>query len=183
MKRWMIPIALLAICVLVGNLVMPISLADQNRIEIEGRLNMNPDSGFPINVDEYKIGELQKGDKIKVVISDIRGDGNIKTTLTNTSVKSQRERLNSLVSCFWLGRGTETRGTCGCPGCLPCLCLSTVLLRHSRSSDIEKTTFTSAGEKTFTVPEDGVYYINMNAKNLKGNVIYSGHIEIIKTEK
>ena len=127
-----------------------------------------------INVNEYKIGELQKGDEIKIVASNMRGDGNVKVLLTNTSITGRETCLNGLYLLFF------TPGICtAC--CPPCSLYSLVCPEGKPTVPaIEETTITYEGEeKTFTVPEDGVYYIDMEAEG--GNVIYKGYIGIIKT--
>ena len=85
MKKWIIPIAVLVICVLVGYLAMPISLADQKRIEILGRLE-----GRESCHDMYMIGQLHKGDKVKVVITDLRGDGDLVVYFSNSRILNPR---------------------------------------------------------------------------------------------
>ena len=175
MKKWMMPIGLIVvICILTASVAMPICLAAHDRIEIEGKLNVDENKN-PLNVDEYKIGELYKGDKIKVVMSRMRGDGNIKVLLANTPRAGQETYLNFL-HAYLVAIGMN-----GPVECLPCLCYSLICPKPTIPA-IEETTITYEGEeKTFTVPKDGVYYLNMEAE--KGNVIYKGYIEVIKTEK
>lgn len=170
---------LIGLIVVVGalmtNMAMPISLADQVRIEIEGKVNMHPDTNTPINVNEYKIGELQKGDVIKFVVSDMRGDGDLKVLLMNTSMSGLETCLNILYSFF----SPDGPGwTCGIICCGPCFLFN---LKPTVPA-IDDATITFEGEeKMFTVPEDGVYYIDVEAEG--GNVVYKGYIEVIKPEK
>ena len=174
MKKWIMPIAVVAICILAASVAMPICLADQNRIEIEGKLEVGVNQN-PLTADEYNIGELHKGDKIKVVMSDMRGDGDIKVLLANTSIKGREVCLNNLYDSFW-GPGVPYI-IC----CLPCQ-IYYVIFPKPTVSVIEKTTIVYEGEeKTFIVPEDGIYYLVMEGD--RGRVVYKGYIEVIKTEK
>jgi len=171
MKKWMMPIGLIvAICILAASVAMPICLADQNRIEIEGEVNFIENAS---TVDEYKKGQLQKGDEIKVVVSDMRGDGNLKVLLANTPRAGQETCLNRVYYCCTMSNPL-------CTICrLPCIYYDLICPKPTLPT-IEKTTITHEGdEKIFTVPEDGVYYLDMETE--KGNVIYGGYIEIIKT--
>ena len=179
MKKWMMPIGLIvAICILTASVAMPICLADQNRIEIEGALETHHEISVPINVDEYKIEELNKGDKIKVVISGIRGDGNIYVSLTNTSTYRQKERMYFLYGPLLQATAPAI---CLYP-CFLCVCSCYHLTPKLIAPIIGETIFTFEGEeKTFTVPKDGVYYLCMEAE--EGDVVYKGYIEVIKTEK
>jgi hypothetical protein len=148
-------------------------LADQSKIEIEGRLGIYP-THAPANVLEYKIGELCKGDKIKVLLSDMRGEGNIKILLADTPISNQESCVNTLY-------GLSVAVVTNAPICCMCF-LPALYCPKPTVPAIEENTITHGGEeKTFTVPKDGVYYLAMEAEN--GNVIYKGYIEIIKTEK
>ena len=79
MKKWIIPIAVLVVCVLAGTLAMPISLAAHNTIKVSGKL-----LGEVGYTDRYVIGRLHAGDKVKVVITDLRGDGDLVVYFSNS---------------------------------------------------------------------------------------------------
>ena len=92
MKKWMMPIGLIvAICILTASVATPICLADQNRIEIEGKLDQSSSDVIPPNVyDHYELGNLYEGDRAKVVMTSLRGDGNVAVHLVkNTPIFSQ----------------------------------------------------------------------------------------------
>lgn len=61
---------------------MSICLADQKRIEIGDKLK-NTGAGLGYG-DQYIIGKLHKGDKVKVVITNLRGDGNLLVYFSNS---------------------------------------------------------------------------------------------------
>ena len=70
------PIGLIVvICILTASVAMPICLAAHDRIEIGNKLE-NRGAGLGYG-DLYTIGELYKGDKVKVVITNLRGDGDL----------------------------------------------------------------------------------------------------------
>ena len=172
MKKWIMPIAVVAICILAASVAMPICLADQHRIEIEGKLVVDKHRNS-LGIDTYKIGELHEGDKIKVVISHMREGGDIKVILENTSVGAIERYLNQLYISF-LGYQGAIWLMCRLP------CQSYYM--RSPTPAVEETTIVHAGEeKTFTVPKDGIYHLGMKADG--GRVIYKGYIEVIKTEK
>ena len=64
---------------------MPICLADQNRIEIGGKLkHRGSDVGYGyFYAFRYTLGELHEGDEVKVVITDLRGDGDLLVYFSN----------------------------------------------------------------------------------------------------
>ena len=75
MKKWMMPIGLIvAICILTASVAMPICLADGNRIEIEGK-------NYRHEINRYKMGELHRGEKVKIVITDLRGNAPLQAEL------------------------------------------------------------------------------------------------------
>ena len=71
MKKWIMPIAVVAISILAVNVATPICLADGSRIEIEGKLEGENNHRI------YRLGDLHKGDEVKVAITNLRGDGNL----------------------------------------------------------------------------------------------------------
>ena len=151
---------------------MPICLADQHRIEIEGVLKT--EDGSPVDIDYHELGELHKGDEIKVVISNIRGDGDILVRLTNYKIPGQR----------LLGRVVECTPFCrGCCGLLDStISLIEAIVTRGESGMAGKIFVNEGEEKVFTIPKDGVWYLEMDA--IDGSVAhYKGYIEVIKTEK
>ena len=74
MKKWKKTIRIVVLCILVVALALPVSLAMQHRMELEGTLIIYPEGSR--NVEDYNfyhIDNLHKGDKGKVVITDIQG--------------------------------------------------------------------------------------------------------------
>jgi hypothetical protein len=133
MEKWKRLLGIVVICMLVAGVGIPISLANPDRIEFEGKLP----AGFHvipgIDFQRYRVGELHKGDTIKVVMTDIRG---------NTPV--------------------------------------TVHVGQSVRVSIEGLEYYFPGEKTFTLPTDGIYnvYIFIRPPIQKGDtVLYKGYAE------
>jgi len=173
MKNWTMLIgSIFLIGALTISITMPISLADQNKIEIGGELPYNQAVGTPTYVNEYKIGQLQKGDEIKVVMYGMKGEGNARLLLANTSINIQETCLNlsyevSMAICKSL------------PCLAPCYILCGLIGSKPTVPVIAETTITFQGEeKTFTIEEDGIYYLCIEAE--KGTVIYKGYIEVIR---
>lgn len=169
MKNLLMSIGLIvAVGALIMNMAMPISLADSNIIEIEGKLSTREN----VSSCAWKIGELHKGDEIKVVITKMSGDTPIKITVANTTATVRKTIVDTLEDIMPL------------PLCWPCdwfLCPSYCLLLDSMPTNINETIFAFEGEKSFIVPEDGVYVVGMDIE--KGTVLYKGYIEIIRTEQ
>ena len=178
MKKWIMPIAVVAICILATSVAMPICLADQNRIEIDGVLDeVSSEDILPNTYDLYNLGNLHKGNEVRVVMTELRGSGDLGLNLARTPIFAQSQeacnKLNSL-----------------CPCCnLSCICSSTIFdlldligtkgfsspgRQGGKISDIGE-------EKILEVPSDGVYYIEVYA--LEGRINYKGYIEVIKNEK
>ena len=163
MKKWIMPIGLIVvICILAMNMAMPICLADQNRTKIEGRLAVNDEWIY-----DYDLGELCKGDEIKVAITDMSGDGNIKFTLTNAPAGLKKISAKGLEGIMQLPLCVICADWCPCP--------SYCLLLFSMPRPIDETTFAFEGEKSFIVPRDGTYYLCMEIEEGKAN--YKGYIE------
>jgi hypothetical protein len=179
MKKWMMPIGLIVvICILAASVAMPICLADQNRIEIEGRL-IEADGTYISTL--YEIGELGKGDEIKVVITDIRGNGDLFVSLTKDP---QLVRMTQILDSFTYHLKMLSEVPC-CGTC--CLCLSTIpntLSLIPATAEIPfrvvgKTFRYSGEEQIFTIPKDGMWYLKITGRN--GDIPhYKGYIEVIK---
>ena len=68
MKKWRKTIGIAALCLLAIILVLPFCSAT-HKLVLKG-------SVIDGNWDEYEIGELHKGDEVKVVITKLHGDAN-----------------------------------------------------------------------------------------------------------
>jgi hypothetical protein len=175
MKKWMMPIGLIVvICILTASVAMPICLADQNRIEIEGRL---PQS----SQDIYKVGQLQKGDEIKVVITDIRGNGDLVLTLTRfPQIFRMEEFHNFAYRSFHCLSNLPVLG-CTCIPAYICADTTRLILAGVETASMGgRHTFTYSGEEhIFTIPGDGIWHLDVFA--LRGSIShYKGYAEIIK---
>jgi hypothetical protein len=181
MKKWMMPIGLIVvICILAASVAMPICLADQNRIEIEGRLDEPSSDVTLLNIhDHYKLGNLHKGDRVEVVMTSLRGDGDVSVNLVkNISIFSQLSEF-----FYRLGSCPPCGGLLSCLGTWADNFHGTALLAQGLSSPGEQYVMISntGEEKILDVPSDGMWYIELNTEN--GNVRYEGYIEVIKAEK
>ena len=119
---------ILGIIVLFAVVTISISLANPGRIEFEDKLSFVGESRD--RLDQYTIGELHKGDTVKVVITDIRGNSPIVVRVAQ-NVFSRQDW-----DCYF------------------------------------------PGERTFTIPIDGAYYLYIIIPGREGiTVLYKGYVE------
>lgn len=72
------PIGIIVLCVLALCIAMPLCMANPNRLEFSGRVTEDKIFG-----DTYSIGELHEGDKVKVVITDLRGNADLRVEFSD----------------------------------------------------------------------------------------------------
>jgi hypothetical protein len=178
MKKWIMPIGLIVvICILVMNVAMPICLANENKIEIGGVLDkVSSDVLFPNTFDYYSLGYLHKGDEIRVVMTELRGSGDVGFNLVRTPIFAQSQeacdKLTSLSPCC--------KSPCSCSSAI-FACLDLVFGTENSSPSRQGGKISNMGEeKILEIPSDGVHYLEVFA--LKERINYKGYIEVIKIE-
>ena len=79
MRKWISLLEIIVLCILVAGVTVPISLASPNKLEFEGKI-----LGDHVNFRNYLIGELHRGDTVRVVITDIRGNSSVRAGVGQT---------------------------------------------------------------------------------------------------
>ena len=73
MRKGIRPVEAVVLCAILATLIIPMCLANPSRLELTGMVDREVNQ-----FDIYNIGDLKKGDTVKVVITDLRGNGKLR---------------------------------------------------------------------------------------------------------